>query len=139
MVLSILDIYRQTGYLPTESMTGNHAIAILVDSWLKGIRGFDSSFVYTAMAKSLLEGPFLQPDMEVYHQRGYIPFTYPESVTRTVEYAYDDWALGQFAGDGKRGLQRSYAYRNLFNPAGMLLLPRDGDQFKLQPGTTGDQ
>ncbi len=158
MVLSMLDIYRQTGYLPTESMTGNHAVPILVDSWLKGIRGFDSSLAYTAMAKSLVDGPFLQPDMEVYHQRGYIPFTYPESVTRTVEYAYDDWAMGQFSGIAKRGgdipdghpkqaiqsdgnsdplLKRSYAYRNLFNPDEMLLLPRDKDQFKLQPGTTG--
>jgi len=141
MILSMLDIYRQTGYLPTDPMTGNHAIPILVDSWLKGIHGSDSSLVYTAMAKSLVDGPFLQPDMEVYHQRGYIPFTYPESVTRTVEYAYDDWALGRWAevvqhrGNVLDG--RGYAYRNLFNPVELLLLPRDGDLFKLQPGTTG--
>jgi predicted alpha-1,2-mannosidase len=148
MVLSMLDIYRQTGYLPTESMTGNHTIPILVDSWMKGIRGFDSLLAYAAMKKSLVEGPFLQSDMEAYHEKGYIPFTYPESVTRTVEYAYDDWALGQFASpiqrekdatDGYQAslLNRSYAYRNLFNPDELFLLPRDGNQFKLRPGTTG--
>ncbi len=144
MILSMLDIYRQTGHLPIEPMTGNHAVPIIVDSWLKGIRGFDSALAYNAMKKSLAEAPFLQSDMEVYHQQGYIPFTYSESVTRTVEYAYDDWALGQFAGlvmhrkeEAAAFLKRSYSYRNLFNPAELLLLPRDGSQFNLQPGTTG--
>ncbi|MES1159636.1 MAG: GH92 family glycosyl hydrolase, partial [Bacteroidota bacterium] len=144
MILSMLDIYHQTGHLPIESMTGNHAIPVIVDSWLKGIRGFDSTVAFSAMKRSLAEAPYLQPDMEVYHQLGYIPFTYSESVTRTVEYAYDDWALGQFAGqvlhreEEKAFWQkRSYNYRNLCHPDELLLLPRDGSQFKLQPGTTG--
>lgn len=144
MILSMLDIYRQTGYLPTESMTGNHALPILVDSWLKGIRGFDSTLAYEAMRKPLMTPPFLQTDMEVYRRMGYVPFSYPESVTRTVEYAYDDWVLGQFAGvvlhQGKEHAfwqEESYHYRNLFNSDELLLLPRNGRQFKLQPGTTG--
>jgi putative alpha-1,2-mannosidase len=41
VILSMLDIYKQTGHLPTESMTGNHVYPIIVDSYLKGITGFD--------------------------------------------------------------------------------------------------
>ena len=105
VILSMLDIYRQTGHLPRESMTGDHAIPIIVDSYLKGITGFDKELAYKAMKSNIVDPPFSQPDMEIYHQNGYIPFTSSESVTRTVEYAYDDWALSQYAKkihDGRR-------------------------------------
>ena len=144
MMLSMLDIYQQTGHLPIESMTGNHAVPIIVDSYLKGITGIDAALAYTAMKKSIADTPYLQNDMPAFRQQGYIPFSYPESVTRTVEYAYDDWALAQFAGkvaaqpeDQRRFTQSSYAYRQLFHPGEMSLLPREGNTFKLQPGTTG--
>ncbi|MDP9076443.1 MAG: GH92 family glycosyl hydrolase [Bacteroidota bacterium] len=144
VILSMLDIYNQTGHLPTESMTGNHAIPIIVDSYLKGIRGFDKELAYTAMKKSVLEPPFIQPDMEVFNQTGYIPFTRSESVTRTVEYAYDDWALSQFAKDVIGNdkdyqllVKRGCNYRNLLNNDELLLLPRNNEEFKLQPGMSG--
>ncbi len=98
MVLSMLDVYkRQTDALPTDPMTGNHAVPILVDSWLKGIRGFDPAEAYAAMRKGIDAAPYRPADREVYSRLGYVPLSYPESVTRTVEYAYDDWALGRFA------------------------------------------
>lgn len=143
MIESMLDIYRQTGYLPTESMTGNHAIPIIVDSWLKGIKVADSMLAFTAMKKSMETGPFIQPDMEIYRKLGYIPLSFPESVTRTVEYAYNDWALGQFAEAlhhsdvSKLFFKKSLNYRNLFNTTELFLLPRKGSDFKLQPGTFG--
>jgi len=144
VILSMLDIYKQTGHLPTESMTGNHAIPIIVDSYLKGITGFDKQLAYIAMKKSVLEPPFVQPDMEIFNQKGYIPFTRSESVTRTVEYAYDDWALSQFAknvvhNDKDYHLlqRRGYSYRNLLNNDQLLLLPRNDNEFKLQPGMSG--
>ena len=96
MMLSMLDIYQQSGYLPVESMTGNHSIPILVDSYLKGIKPVDSLLLYNAMKKSIVDGPFLQNDMSLY-QQGFIPYPHTESVTRTVEYAYDDWVLAQYA------------------------------------------
>lgn len=46
MVLSMLDIYQQTGFLPIETMTGNHAVPIIVDSYLKGVPGIDSILVW---------------------------------------------------------------------------------------------
>ncbi|MCC8408207.1 GH92 family glycosyl hydrolase [Mucilaginibacter sp. UR6-1] len=144
VILSMLDVYRQNGHLPIESMTGNHAIPIIVDSYLKGIQGFDKAEAYEAMKKSLVTGPFLQKDMEAYHQNGYVPFTYAESVTRTVEYAYDDWALAQFAKNviadsstWNLELGRGYNYRNLFNKDAVTFLPKNGNVFKLQPGMSG--
>ncbi len=144
VILSMLDIYKQNGHLPTESMTGNHAIPIIVDSYLKGIQGYDKELAYQAM-KSNIAGPsFAQPDMEIYQQNGYIPFTNSESVTRTVEYAYDDWALSQYAKQVARDdqaykalLNRSYSYRNLLNTDELLFLPRNKTEFKLQPGMSG--
>jgi hypothetical protein len=153
MLLSMLDIYRQTGYLPTGPMTGNHAVPIFVDSWLKGIRGFDPAEAYAAMRKGIEEAPYRPADRQVYRMLGYVPLTYPESVTRTVEYAYDDWALGRFAervmhpggaaepasggSAGNEGARDGYSYRNLFDPEQLLLVPRDSSQFRWHPGTSG--
>jgi len=144
VILSMLDVYQQSGHLPTESMTGNHAVPIIVDSYLKGIKGFDKTMAYTAMKKNIMNGPFVQNDMEIYHQMGYVPFSNAESVTRTVEYAYNDWALGQYAklvmnNDTDYSLltKRGLNYRNLFNPAGLFMLPKKGKEFKLEPGMTG--
>ncbi|HEX8019969.1 GH92 family glycosyl hydrolase, partial [Mucilaginibacter sp.] len=144
VILSMLDVYKQSGHLPTETMTGNHAVPIIVDSYLKGIIGFDKELAYEAMKKDLVDGAFVQSDMEVYHEKGYVPFTRPESVTRTVEYAYDDWALSQFADkimNDKPAYQllsnRGFNYRNLLNKDELFMLPRNGEEFKLQPGTSG--
>ena len=144
VILSMLDVYEQTGYLPTETMTGNHAVPIIVDAYLKGITGYDGNLAYTAMRKSILSGPFVKNDMEVYHQLGYVPFSRSESVTRTVEYAYDDWALSQFAklvvknkADEQLLEKRGLNYRNLFHPSELFMLPRQGNSFKLSPGMTG--
>ena len=144
VILSMLDIYKQTGRLPTESMTGNHAVPIIVDSYLKGINGFSPELAYKAMKSNLADTPFLQPDMDMYHKNGYIPFTRSESVTRTVEYAYDDWALSQYAkqivhndGDYETLVNRSHSYRNLLNTDELFFLPRNKVNFKLQPGMSG--
>lgn len=147
MILSMLDVYKQTGHLPTDPMTGNHAIPVIVDSWLKGIRGIDSSLAFAAMRKDLMEAPFEQADREIYRKLGYIPSAFPESVTRTVEYAYDDWAFSQFTRfafrhkgnkemDNELG-QGSYSYRRLFDPVSLFLLPRNGDQFNRKAGNSG--
>ncbi|MET1056991.1 MAG: GH92 family glycosyl hydrolase, partial [Pedobacter sp.] len=144
VILSMLDIYKQSGHLPTESMTGNHAVPIIVDAYFKGIKGYDQNVAYAAMKKNLLEAPYVQKDMEIYHRMGYVPFSNAESVTRTVEYAYNDWALGQYAklamhDDTVYNLeqQRGLNYRNLFHPQNLFMLPRKLNDFKLEPGMTG--
>jgi putative alpha-1,2-mannosidase len=144
VVLSMLDIYKQTGHLPTESMTGNHAVPIIVDAYLKGITGFDKTLAYKAMKSNIVDSPFVQKDMAIYHRMGYVPYTNSESVTRTVEYAYNDWALSQYAKqvmhnevDYQLLQQRGFNYRNLFHPEDLFLLPRSGNDFKINPAMSG--
>ncbi len=141
MILSMLDHFEQTGKLPKGPMTGNHIIPIIVDSYLKGIRGFDCTLAYKAM-KECLESP--SEDFSAYKEFGYVPSSYPESVTQTVEFAYNDWALAQFAGEVMKDqteyeklIKRSFNYRNLFHPETLSLLPRMDDKFNLKPGNIG--
>lgn len=139
MIRSMLDVYHTTGHLPTESMTGNHAVPIITDAYFKGIP-MNKEEVYKAMQKSINDTPYLQPDMPAYHELGYVPFTYPESVTRTVEYAYDDWALNRFTKEAmheKVHDDRSLAFRQLLHLPSLFLLPRYQNEFKLNPGNTG--
>jgi putative alpha-1,2-mannosidase len=144
VILSMLDIYKQSGHLPTETMTGNHAIPIIVDAYLKGVTGFDRTLAYKAMRSNIVDSPFVQKDMTIYHRMGYVPYTSSESVTRTVEYAYDDWALAQYAKQVMRNetdyqllQQRGFNYRNLFYPGSLFLLPRSGNDFKTDPAMSG--
>ena len=144
MVASMLDLYSQQGFLPTGTMTGNHMIPIIVDSYFKNIKEIDTVLAFAAMKKSILDSPGIQKDMPVYRKTGYVPSTLPESVTRTMEYAYDDWTLAQFSkiamnsGPEYNELMRgSYNYRNLFHSASLFFLPRDQDKFSLSPGNTG--
>jgi len=141
MILSMLDHFEQTGKLPKGPMTGNHIIPIIVDSYLKGIHDFDNTLAYKAMKESL-DSP--SEDFSAYKEFGYVPSSYPESVTQTVEFAYNDWALAQFAGkvmndqpEYEKLIKRSFNYRNLFNPEALSLLPRVGDKFNLKPGNIG--
>jgi len=143
MICSLLDYYKQSGKLPKGPMTGNHVLAIIVDSYLKGIKNYDSTLVYKAMLETLDEAS-LSPDFAAYRKLGYVPSSYSESVTKTVEFAYNDWVLAQFAGkvmDKKKDcgqlLERSYNYRNLFYPDALALVPRNGDIFVAEPGNFG--
>lgn len=142
MILSLLDDYSQSGKLPSGPMTGHHPIPVIVDSYLKGITGYDSTLAFNAMRNSLANEK--DEDFLAYQKMGYVPFVYSESVTKTVEYAYDDWALAQFAGtvmrDGKTAEElqkRSLAYRQLFHQPTLFLLPRLHTEFVPEPGNFG--
>ena len=143
MILSMLDRFEQSGRLPTDPMTANHIIPVIVDSYLKGIHGFDKTLAFKAMKNCLATASGLI-DFSAYRQLGYVPSSCSESVTKTVEFAYDDWALAQFAGkvmgdqiESVKLQNRSFNYRNLFNPEIMALLPRLGNNFDLSPGNLG--
>ena len=143
MILSMLDEFVQSGTLPIGPMTGNHVIEIIVDSYMKGIRHFDKVLAYNAM-KASLNVASGSKDFSAYAKLGYVPGSFSESVTKTVEFAYDDWALSQFAGkvmgdqnEYNKLEKRSFSYRNLFNAEAMALLPRLGNKFNLNPGNSG--
>jgi len=144
MVQSMLDIYQQVGTLPTESMTGNHAVPILVDTYRKNPGTLTAQQVYAALKGSVFQGTFRQKDLAIAHQRGFVPANYSESVTRTLEYAYDDWALSVFAAQVMKDTsvariteRYSRAYHSLFNVEELLFIPKGDKGWKKQSETFG--
>ena len=121
------------GYMPTF-FHGDHASTFVAGSWLRGIRDFDLSRAYALMLKSAtVPGRGGRPYLNEYLERGWIAekdtFNVPTgdeykgAVTKTVEYAYDDYATALVArelGDKENEqmlLRHSQNYKNLFDPS----------------------
>jgi predicted alpha-1,2-mannosidase len=91
----ILPVWAYQG-LETWCMIGYHAVPIIADAYMKGIRGFDPEAGLKAMVSSATYGPYGALDQ--YMKLGYVPIDKePEAASKTVEYAYDDWSLAQMA------------------------------------------
>ena len=123
MVKSMLRQYDVYGYLPiwqlwgseNYCMIGNHAIPVMVDAALKGLPGVDAEKVYEAVKGTSMRD-HLQSPWSVLEQYGYLPETRQrESVSITLENAYDDAKhLGKTA-DYEYFDRRSHLYRNLYD------------------------
>ena len=144
MIISMLEIFEQSNQLPDYPMTGYHSIPMIVDSYFKNITNFDKDLAYKAMKESVVNAPFIYEDMLSYISKGYVPSTFPESVTRTVEYAYNDWALSQYAKNVMNNSEdylalskRGFNYRNLFDPEQLFLVPRENENFIKSNGNFG--
>ena len=114
----------------TWCMIGYHACSVLADMMLKGVKGFDYERAYQAM-KTTATNPHYDCIPE-YTQLGYVPFDKEkESVSKTLEYAYDDWCIAQVAKllgheeDYAFFLGRSFNYRNLIDPETKYMRGRD--------------
>ncbi len=127
-IRTFLRQYEQGGLLPiwelsaceTDCMIGNHAIPVIADAWRKGIRDFDARQALQAMLTSAQQDRY---GMKWYKALGYIPADQEaESVSKTLEYAFDDWCVAQMAlALGEKAiadtfLQRAQFYKNLFDP-----------------------
>jgi hypothetical protein len=143
MILSMLHLYDQRGYLPYTPMTGYHSIPVIVDSYLKGITAFDAEKAYQAMKKFLTGTDMPRPDTYKYITAGFLNDSIDESVSVTLDYAYNDWALSVFAeltgnDQDAAGLRkRSFNYRNLFDVATGFMLPRNATGFVRYLGEMG--
>jgi predicted alpha-1,2-mannosidase len=128
--------YEQGGRLPvwelagneTECMIGYHAVSVIADAALKGIGGFDREKAFAAMKHSAELNHF---GLAAYKQRGYIGMEdEPESVSKTLEYAYDDWCIAQMARllgreDDYRGYtKRAQYYKNIFDSETGFMRPK---------------
>ena len=138
-VNSMLRHYDYYGYLPVwhlwgqdnYCMIGNHAIPVVVDAVLKGIPGIDKAHAWEAVKNSSLQSHPNSP-FGVWEKYGYMPENIQsQSVSITLEMAYDDWCAAQLAkamGDeesAERFTRRSQFYRNLHNPDNMFFAPKD--------------
>ena len=130
IITSMLDMYDCSGQLPvwplssfeTGCMIGYHSVSVIADAWLKGIRNFDGERALEAMVRSSNVNEV--NTSEIYVTHGYIPVDMKaESVSKTLEYAYDDWCIARMAEDlGHRDIadeyyRRALSYMELFDPA----------------------
>jgi predicted alpha-1,2-mannosidase len=128
-ILTFLRQYRDAGRLPvwelaaneTDTMIGYHAVPVIADAIAKGIDGFDRWLAFDAMIHSADEDRF---GLAAYQRSGFIDAAEEaESVSRTLEYAYDDWAIAQVArrlgrtAEYVRFIRRAQGYKHLYDPA----------------------
>ena len=145
MVRSMLVFQREHGLLPvwslvgneTNTMTGYHAIPVIADAYLKGIRGFDANLALDVMIKSAMQDG---RGLRDYRRYGFIPSEREvESVTKTLEYAYDDWAIARLAEalgrseDARRFRERAGYWANVFDPATRFMRGRHADSTWVTP------
>jgi predicted alpha-1,2-mannosidase len=129
-IKTFLLMYEQGGRLPvwelaaneTDCMIGYHSVSVITDSWFKGIRDFDEKLALEAMQKS---ANWKHLGLPAYMQKGHLTIDdEPESVSKTLEYAYDDWCIARFAEaqlDSTVANQfylRSQGWKHLFDQTG---------------------
>ena len=127
-VQTFLSQDEQGGMLPvwelsaneTFCMIGYHSVSVILDAYKKGIRGFDAKKALAAMVRYADSDRF---GLNYYRDAGYVGNDKEsESVSKTLEYAYDDWCIAEMArllGDSavyKRFTQRAQSYKNLYDP-----------------------
>lgn len=116
----------------TNCMIGNHAVPVIADAYLKGFRGFDTVKAYSAVRRSLTVAHF-NAEWGIYDRSGYFPFDSirTESVSKTLEFSYDDYCAGLLAGamgrsdDAAFFLRRSGNFRHLFDSSLLLMRGKD--------------
>lgn len=158
MMQSLVNMYREGGWMPifpcwnsyTAAMIGDHASAALADAYVKGIRNFDAFKAYEGMRLNAYSTPYIYKEYQngkgrraitSYINNGYIPledavldaFHTNEQTSRTLEYAFDDFAVAQMAqalqdscgtdverkklqADYQDLMHRSENWRNVINP-----------------------
>ncbi|GAA5068675.1 GH92 family glycosyl hydrolase [Lysobacter panacisoli] len=83
--------------LETWCMIGYHAVPVIADAYMKGIRGYDADEALQAMVASASYGPY--DGVAQYMQLGYVPIDEEgEAASKTLEYAFDDWTIARMAG-----------------------------------------
>lgn len=140
-IASFQDQYRCTGQLPmwtlsnneTYCMIGYHNASIIADAYLKGIELEDPEELLKAMVATSRYNQFGKP---LYDKYGFIPANLEaESVSKTLEYAYDDWCIAQMArkvGNSKVAAEyelRAANWMNLIHPESHFFQARKGGMF----------
>jgi len=161
MQQGLISDYTEGGWLPEWSspgyadiMVGNNSASVVAEAYLKGLRGYDINKLYEALIHGANnEGPISATGrygVKYYNELGYVPYDVKidENAARTLEYAYDDFAIYQLAKELKRPQaeielykKRSQNYRNLFDPATGLMRGKNKDgkfQSPFNPFKWGD-
>jgi len=114
MINTMLAIYKEQGKLPvwhlmaneTNTMVGNSAVAVVVDAYLKGFKGFDANLAYEAVKTTQMQDV---RGLKFVKELGFIPAdSSRESVAMGLEYSINDWCVAQMA--KKMGKIEDYQY-----------------------------
>lgn len=126
-VNNFIDMFHEGGQIPiwelagnyTDCMIGYHAIPVISDAYAKGLRDYDHEAIYEAMKHSAMLDKRGLDDVK---SKGYISSANEsESVSTTLEYAYDDWCIAQMAKwlnkneDYKYFMERAQSYKNIYD------------------------
>ena len=157
MVQSFLAFFEQNGRLPvwnfygseTDMMIGYHAVPVIVDAYLKGIGNFDPKKALTACVATANIDEYR--GIGLYKKYGYVPYDVTDhynsenwSLSKTLEYAYDDYCIARMAEKlGERQIaaefyKRSQNYKNVYNPQTSFMQPRDNKGNFIQPFSPDD-
>jgi predicted alpha-1,2-mannosidase len=131
--------YEQGGRLPvwelasneTDCMIGYHSVSVMADAMAKGIKGFDYEKCFEAAKHSAMMDHL---GLDAYKRQGFISMDDEhESVSKTLEYAYDDWCIAQMAEilnkkeDYNYFMKRSQSWKNVFDwNAGFMRPKKNG-------------
>ena len=142
-IKTFLTQYKEGGRLPvwelasceTDCMIAYHSVPVIFDAWEKGIRDFDTNLALEAMKHSATRDVLGLP---AYMNKGVIETEdEAESVSKLLEYAYDDWCIAAFAdslgnnNDYMNYIKRAQYYKNIFDPKTGFMRPRkNGDWLK---------
>ncbi len=136
IIHSFLHQYKESGRLPmwelssneTNCMIGFHSVSVIADAITKNIGGFDKNAIYEAMVAASNNKNFGVP---VFNQNNYLQTEdEPESVSKTLEYAYDNWCVAQVSkklnklSDYNVFIKRAQAYKNVFDKQAGFMRPR---------------
>ena len=135
-VKSMLSMYKYGGSLPVWELAGNytgcmigyHTVSVIADAILKEQVDIDEEFALEAMIAIAEEDRLGKQEYEMY---GFIPSAKePESVSKTLEYAYNDWCIAQVAKKinkpaiYERFIKRAQSYKNVFDPESQFMRPK---------------
>ncbi len=134
--------YDDGGILPiwelaanyTHCMIGYHSIPVIVDAYLKGLTDIKSDTLLKMMLTSAMEK---EAGLDAYRKYGYISAgDASESVSKTLEYAFDDWCIAAFAKESSNDsiykvfIRRAQNYKNVFDPETTFMRPKMNNMWK---------
>ena len=138
---TFLKQYEYGGRLPMWELAGNytgcmigyHAVPVIADAYIKGISDYDTEYALESMVHSSMQDRL---GIDDYRTFGYIPSgKEAESVSKTLEYAYDDWTIAQMANKmgetdiAKAYYQRAQNYKNVFDPTTGFMRARNNNRW----------
>ena len=157
MINSFIVFYEQHGRLPvwnmwgseTDMMIGYHSVPVIADAYLKGIGGFDAEKALEACVATANCDEYR--GIGFYKKNGYVPYDVTDpynadnwAMSRTLEYAYDDYCIARMAETMGRDsiagtfYKRSENWRNQYNPNTTFMQPRDS-KGEFQPHFNPDE